>query len=460
MNEARVLLIEDDEAFRQSLAAMVVRLGYDVVEAESVKEARQVLADAEPDIVILDLGLPDGNGLELRLDDGLDTQTPFIVVSGDASTSAVRDALKSGATDYLTKPVDPVQLRTVLHGLQQGQHLRREIDQLQGELRKAGRFGALVGRSGPMQRVYELIARVAPTDAPVLVTGESGSGKEVVAQTLHQRSRRADGPFIALNCGALPESLIESALFGHEKGSFTGANEQKKGVFEEAHGGTLFLDEIGEMPADLQVRLLRVLETRQITRVGASDVVDVDVRVVAATNRDPQQAVAEGRMREDLFFRLNVFPIHLPPLRDRGDDVLLLADHFLDELNERHGITKHFERQVRAKVLSSPWPGNVRQLRNAIERAWIMTDAELQPDELDVPSGELEGGAPAAPASSGGEVRIAVGTTIADAERRIIEATLAHCGGNKRKVARVLGISVKTLYNRLNSYEATEPIAS
>lgn len=461
MARARVLLIEDDAVFRSSLAAMIRRLDFEVVEADSVGAARASLAKGAPDIVVLDLSLPDGDGLDLQLEEGFAPGTPFVVVSGDAATGTARRALKQGAVDYLTKPVDPVQLRTVLHSIRRGEGARRQLDQLNQELRNAGRFGELVGRCGAMQRVYELIARVAPTDASTLITGESGTGKEVVARTIHQRSSRAEAPFIAINCGAIPETLIESELFGHAKGSFTGATERKEGVFERADGGTLFLDEIGEMPMELQVRLLRVLETGQLTPIGGSNVIDVDVRVLAATNRDPGAAVGDGRLREDLFFRLSVFPIHLPPLRERGEDVVHLANHVLDALNAEHGVTKYLPRDVRARLLGNPWKGNVRELKNAIERAWILAETEIRADDLCPESGG--DAVPAVPGGSTGmnEIRVPLGTTIADAERTLIEATLAYCDGNKRKTARVLGVSVKTLYNRLNVYEDTvAPVAT
>ena len=316
-----------------------------------------------------------------------------------------------------------------------------------------GRFGRLVGRSPAMQRVYDLIARVAPTQAGVLLTGESGTGKELAAGTIHLLSRRRERPFLAVNCGAIARSLIESELFGHERGSFTGAVHRRRGYFEEAHGGTLFLDEVTEMPPDIQSKFLRVLETGSVLRVGASETVPVDVRVIAATNRDPRRALADGTLREDLYYRLNVFPIALPPLRDRGDDFELLADHFLESVNTREGTRKTWTPEARAHLRLHSWPGNVRELKNAVERAAIMTDAAIGP--------ELLPGAILAPGPDSGhadpELRLNVGETLEQAERRLILATLDHMAGDKRRAAEALGISLKTLYTRLSVYRASNP---
>jgi len=309
-----------------------------------------------------------------------------------------------------------------------------------------GRFGRLYGGSPAMQDVYRKIDKVAPTDATVFITGESGGGKEVVARTIHDRSRRSGGPFVAINCGAIPSNLIEAELFGHEKGAFTGASRNHRGCFERAEGGTLLLDEITEMTPEMQVRLLRVLETGRFTRVGGDGELRANARIIAATNRDPFDAVRDGRLREDLLYRLAVFPIALPPLRDREGDAELLAEHFLQELNDEHGTDKQLSRAAIATVRTHRWPGNVRELKNAIHRAFIMADATV----------DLELAGLACPAVEGDCLRLPIGTTLAEMERQAIFATLDHCGGNKRRTAEILGVSLKTIYNRLAEYQGEE----
>ena len=313
-----------------------------------------------------------------------------------------------------------------------------------------GRFGGLYGGSQAMQDVYRRIDKVAPTSATVLIVGESGSGKEVVARTIHDRSERSKGAFIAVNCGAIPGNLIEAELFGYEKGAFTGAARLHRGCFERAEGGTLFLDEVTEMAPEMQVRLLRVLETGRFTRVGGEEELRARVRVIAATNRDPRQAVNEGHLREDLMYRLAVFPIALPPLRDREGDAELLAEHFLAELNESEGTAKEFSRQSIATIRAHRWPGNVRELKNAVQRAFILAD-----DEIELDFAGLECAAP-----SGNCLRIPIGTPLAEIERKAIYATLDLCEGNKRRCASMLGVSLKTLYNRLAEYQGGDVIAT
>src|SRR5437870_8653509 len=324
---------------------------------------------------------------------------------------------------------------------------------LRGTLRTLGHFGPLIGASPAMQAVYDMIARVAPTEATVLVQGESGTGKELVAQTVHQLSRRRKGPFVALNCAAVSPTLIESELFGHERGSFTGAARTHKGYFERAEGGTLFLDEISEMPIELQVRLLRVLETGVVARVGGETEFKVDVRVVAATNRQPEQAVADGKLREDLLYRLSVFPIRLPALRERTGEVELLVRAFLAELNAAEEKLKGINRAALDILRGHQWLGNVRELKNAVHRAFILADEEIEPAHIPLLRAQItnrpEAGAPAA----GGMVQLKVGCPLAEAERRLILATLDEHGGNKEKTAKALGISLKTLYNKLNRYK-------
>jgi len=311
--------------------------------------------------------------------------------------------------------------------------------------RPLDRFGLVRGSSEAMHRVYEMIDRVAPTDATVLVVGESGSGKELVANTIHQLSGKR-GPFIAVNCGAIPASLVEAELFGYDKGAFTGAARTHRGYFERAAGGTLFLDEITEMSADVQARLLRVLETGKFWRVGGDTEIRAEVRVIAATNRNLAASVADGQLREDLMYRLAVFPINLPPLRSRGDDVELLARYFLDALNDETGTSKSLSRGSLRLLRTHSWPGNVRELKNCVQRAFILADTEVELESMIVCA--------AVNSDPAGRLSFAVGTSLADIERKTILATLAHCQGNKRRAAEILGVSLKTLYNRLNEYAA------
>src|SRR5450432_1736871 len=321
-------------------------------------------------------------------------------------------------------------------------------------------FGNLYGSCAAMRKMFRQLERLARSTAPVIILGESGSGKDLVATTLHQLSARADRPFIAVNCGAIAETLIESELFGHERGSFTGASRTHRGCFERAHGGTLFLDEVTEMPIDMQVRLLRVLETGRFCRVGGDNEVNTDVRVVAASNRDLQQAVASGRLREDLMYRLCVIPLTVPPLRDRDDDALLLAQMFLRDLNDEHGENKRLGDRAKEKILEYRWPGNVRELKNVIHRAFVLSDEEVNVDmeQWSCPEHSpaprlVSSSAPASLIAEGFAVRIPVGMSLNDAEKALITATLKAVSGSKSKAAQVLGISLKTLYNRLHAYQ-------
>jgi len=446
------LVIDDDPEFRSSMALLVGREGFRVREASSLASARSRLAEAPPDVVLVDLQLPDGDGLELTAEESARGTTSFVVITGNASLDSAVDALRRGALDYLTKPVDNARLRAILSHVSRAAALRAEVASLRGELRELGHFGPMIGRSKAMQEAYDLVARVSPTDASVMVMGESGTGKELVAQTIHSLSRRKDAPFVAINCGAVSPNLIESELFGHEKGSFTGADRRRRGFFEQSDGGTLFLDEVTEMPPELQVKLLRVLESRTVTRVGSTEAIPVDVRVISASNRDPRQAVEEGSLREDLLYRLNVFPIHLPPLRERGEDIVQLAEHFLAAVNRREASEKRWSEAALARIRELPWPGNVRELRNAVERAAILADRLIQPDDLPVPHAAL---AAAVESSADAVLRIPVGSSISEAERRLILATLEKLGGDKKQAAEVLGISLKTLYTRLSVYAAS-----
>ncbi|HEU4429868.1 MAG TPA: sigma-54 dependent transcriptional regulator [Myxococcota bacterium] len=441
-----LLIVEDEPNLRAALIAMVALEGFATLEASTMEEARKVLAESRVDAVLVDLTLPDGSGLDLIGEPHSQPEPEYVVVTGDATAETAVQALRRGALDYLTKPVDRSRLRSVLTNLQRTRALKTDVSDLRDHLRELGRFGKMVGRSEPMQKVYALIQRVAPTDAAVFVTGESGTGKELVAETIHSLSARRARPFLALNCGAMAPTLIESELFGHEKGSFTGAERRRLGYFERANGSTLFLDEITEMPLDLQVKLLRVLEANVVTRVGGTEPIPVDVRIIAASNRDPLKAVANGTLREDLLYRLNVFPIELPPLRSRGADVTLLAERFLDEVNARQSTQKSFTPRALARLQATSWPGNVRELKNVVERAAILADDAIDVDAL--PSLKA-----AEPVTSDATLRIRVGSPLAEVERRLILSTLEALNGNKRQAAEALGISLKTLYSRLNVYQ-------
>ena len=445
----RALVVDDDVTSQSALAALVRDEGFEVETAGTLADARSSLEGRSPDVMLLDVGLPDGSGLDfLRELDGA-TDAEIVLITGNGTVDAAVEAIRHGASDYLTKPADIARLQSVLVNVVRRHELKGEIGSLRRELRTLGRFGALIGSSAPMQACYDLIGRVAPTDASVIVVGESGTGKELVAETIHRLSGRKEQAFVALNCGAVSPTLIESELFGHERGSFTGASKEHRGFFERAHGGTLFLDEISEMPMESQVRLLRVLETGRVVRVGGEDDIAIDIRVIAATNRPPDEAVEAGKLREDLLYRLGVFPIHLPPLRDRGSDIVLLAEHFLAELNQAEGTARRFTREALVRLRRHGWPGNVRELKNAVHRATILADEDIEAEHLPLASSAAP---ECGPDSS---MRVAIGTTVADAERRLILATLAEHGGNKERSARTLGISLKTLYNKLKRYQAS-----
>ena len=441
------LIVDDDTNAAEALAELVADNGFTTACADSLQGARDLLG-AAPDVVLLDLVLPDGNGLDLLRDAAIrDSNAQVIVTTGYATLESSIEAMRHGATDYLLKPINLAQLRGVLSRVARPPELSAEVKDLRTELRSLGHYGRLVGASSAMQRLYDQVSRVAPTNATVFITGESGTGKEMVAQTIHEVSRRRLRPFLAINCGAISPQIIESELFGHEKGSFTGANRQHRGYFERANGGTLFLDEITEMPMDLQVKLLRVLETQTVSRVGSDRPIEIDVRVLAASNRNPHDAVAAGKLRKDLLYRLQVFPLYVPPLREHAEDVELLAAHFLAELNKKGGTGKAFTPAAIDRLKRYHWPGNVRELSNAVHRAFIMTDGEWITQVGLAPEPTL------AADFSGRSFQVGVGDRIEAVEKRLILATVQHTH-TKEAAAEILGISVKTLYNRLRAYES------
>ena len=443
-----VLIVEDDHDSARMMAALIGTMGpYTVATAGSLHDARRQIELQRPDLVLLDLRLPDGSGMDLFENAELTANAQLVLITGHASLDTSIQALRLGAADYLIKPVSAAQLQGILSRWIKPDELQAELLAMTDTLEREGHFGGLWGRSAPMRHIYQQIARVSGTAATVFITGESGTGKEVVAQTVHTLSRRRRSPFLAVNCGAVTPNLMESEIFGHEKGSFTGAERQHQGFFERAHGGTLFLDEITEMPAELQVKLLRVLESGSFARVGSTEVLQSDVRVIAATNRSPLDAVAQGKLREDLLYRLNVFPIDLPPLRDRDGDVSLLAQHFLNEVARREGEVKRFSPEALAGLAAYRWPGNVRELRNVVQRVYVMTAGPVITDEW------LPRNLPALDdAGADAEISLKLGTSMADAERQLILATMQHYDNHKERAAAALGVSLKTLYNRLKAY--------
>jgi len=439
-----VLIVDDDANTREALKEIAIAEGLSAAVAGSIREAKTQIMRYRPDVVLIDLKLPDGNGMDLFNDIESRATTEIVLITGHASIETAVEALRLGAADYLTKPINFRRLKALLSRIPRTVDLKQEIGVLRSELRRLGHFGQMLGAAPVMQKLYNHIARVAPTEATVLLLGESGTGKELAAQTIHELSLRQKHPFLPVNCGAISPQLIESEIFGHEKGSFTGADRQHKGYFERANGGTLFLDEITEMPIELQVKLLRVLETGAFMRIGSNQEIETDVRVIAASNRDPEVAVAEGKLRLDLYHRLNVFPLRIPPLRERGSDVELLAQHFLEELNAAHGTEKMLSTDALACLSNYHWPGNVRELRNYMQRAYILSDRTIDATAL----------APVITTQSpaGLTLAIPVGTSLADVDRKLIYATLESCGGVKKRAADILGISLKTLYNRLEEY--------
>ena len=379
----KVLIVEDDLATRKGLEESIRDLGGETRSVGTVKEASRAIDEFDPRLLIVDIHLPDGDGIDiLRSARETDADREGIVITGQGSIDNAIEALRAGAADYLLKPLRPAQLEVVFNRLADRRRLESEVETLRAELQETGRLGDLVGRSPVMTQIFDVIRRVAKSNAPVLITGASGTGKEVAARTIHRLSRRAAKPFVAFNCGAISPTLIESELFGHERGPFTGADKRRVGYFEEAAGGTLFLDEITEMGSELQVKLLRVLEDRTLRRVGGSQELKVDVRLVSATNRDPHEAIRAKKLREDLFYRLNVFPLPLPTLGQRPEDIPLLAEHFrkLIEDQERGGVSG-WEPMALEMLQAYEWPGNVRELRNVVHRAYVMTEGRtIRPD--------------------------------------------------------------------------------
>jgi DNA-binding NtrC family response regulator len=445
--QERVLIVEDDAAARNGLEQLVRSWGFIAESASDGEEALEKVTSFRPAIVISDLVMPRMDGLALLRalqQQGADVTTLLLTAQGTVETAV--EAMKEGAYDYITKPVDLKRLKILLDKVVERLETLREVKVLRRQLRDHGAFGPLVGNSPEMRKMYQTIEQAAPTSAAVLIMGESGTGKELVAQTIHQLSPRAAFPFVAINCAAIPETLLESEIFGHEKGAFTGAADRRAGCFELADRGTLFLDEIGEMTPATQVKLLRVLQEQKFRRLGGRQEQSVDVRVIAATNIDPVEAVHKGTLREDLFYRLNVFAMKLPPLRQRKEDLPLLIQAFINEFNQRNQRSiAGVDHEAMRLLESYQWPGNVRELRNVIERATILAAGPfIEPSHMP-PVVTQETTPHQAP-----QVALAPGTTVEEAERRLIMMTLQHTRDNKTRAAEILGISLKTLHNKLN----------
>jgi DNA-binding NtrC family response regulator len=457
-NAVKVLIVEDEPHALMGLAELISGWGYRTEIARDGIEGWEKAQVWNPAIVVTDLKMPrlDGIGLLTRLaaeDSGLDANLAVVVLTAMGSIDLAVDAMKLGAYDFLQKPVDSTRLRTILANATRQRETGIELEVARRRLRETGVLGSLVGKSRQMREIFGTIEQIAPSNVSVLITGESGTGKELVARTLHDLSPRKTRPFVAVNCAAIPETLIESEIFGHEKGAFTGAFERRAGCFELAHGGTLLLDELCEMPAGTQAKLLRVLEERKFRRLGARTEQEVDVRVLAATNRDPAQAIAQGSLRPDLFYRLNVFNIAMPPLREHIEDLPALAEAMLKEMNSKHGRrVSGVASSLLDRLLAFDWPGNARELRNVIERAVILCPDGAPLDAGHLPPGFAAAQTPAAQPLDAGVVPVRVGSTVGEAERLLIERTLDATGHNKTRAAEILGVSLKTLHNKLKEY--------
>jgi two-component system response regulator HydG len=442
--KAMVLVVDDEPAARTSLGRLLESEGFGVTTAADGKDALEKLAQGSFEIVLTDFQMPNMDGLELlKKVRATDTDTGVIMLTAHGALPSAIQAMRLGADDYLQKPVDIDEVLVAIESALSNRRVRHEVVDLRGRLDDKLRPASMVGESPAMQTVWKTVAQVAPTRASVLISGESGTGKELVAQAIHNGSPRKNGPFVKLHCAALAESLLESELFGHERGSFTGAQGRREGRFMQADGGTLFLDEIGEIPQATQVKLLRFLQERSFERVGSNETLHVDVRVIAATNRRLEREVKEGRFREDLFYRLNVVSIEMPPLRIRPGDVALLADHFLRKYAAENGKdVRSISPAAMKRIVEHTWPGNVRELENVIERAVVMTQtSEISDSDI--------------PASLGSTAHVGVrvpGSSFAEIEKHAIISTLEAVGWSTTRAARMLDISVRTIQYRLHDY--------
>lgn len=448
ISKPKILIVDDEPNIRQGLAEALRGQGYDIDQAASGEAALEKLESEPADLVVVDLVLEEMDGIEvLREVKSRWRQTEVVIITAYGTIQTAVQALKEGAYDYLTKPINLKRFRSYVHNILHARDLEEENRRLREQLRTEQEYSQIVGRSDKLLRILEMIEQLAPTDVNILVEGESGTGKELVARAMHQRSGRSEGPFISVNCGALPRELIASELFGHERGAFTGAAAQKQGRFEQAHGGTLFLDEVAEMDPHAQVTLLRILEEGKFRRLGGTVEIEVDVRVIAATNKSLREECLRGRFREDLFYRLNVVRMELPPLRERLEDIPVLAQHFLENFDEKYHKSVHrFAPEVMARLAAYHWPGNIRELKNCIERAVILArepviGLDLLPERLrqkiSLPSG----------------CQLPVGLPLSEVERELIRQTLEHTEGHRKRAAEILGISERDLYYKLKKYQ-------
>jgi DNA-binding NtrC family response regulator len=460
--QEKVLIVEDEHHALVGLAELVSGWGYRTETARDGVEALEKTHAWSPGIVVTDLKMPRMDGMELLAKLGeLKQNQVVIVLTAQGSIQRAVEAMKMGAYDFIQKPVDATRLRTILANASRQRDTERELEITRRKLRDTGFLGAMVGGSRRMQQIFAMIERVAPSNVSVLITGESGTGKELVARTLHELSPRRPKPFVAVNCAAIPETLIESEIFGHERGAFTGAVDRRAGCFELAEEGTILLDEIGEMPIATQAKLLRVLEDRKLRRLGSKVESEIDVRVLAATNKDPEHAVAAGQLRGDLYYRLNVFNILMPPLREHKEDIPAITEAILRDMNEKH--QRHVtgvDDEMLARLTAYDWPGNVRELRNTIERAVILC-GEGHLSARDLPPGfGSRSVLTTTPEPSPNSVQLEVGTTVDEAERLLILKTLESTMNNKTRAAEILGISLKTMHNKLKEYGGASASAS
>ncbi len=455
MSQARILVVDDEEEVRELFAELLQHWGYEVLHAADGHQALKLAASARPDVIVSDLVMPGLDGLSLvkALREEL-PETPVVIISGRGTIDAAVEAIREGVFDFVEKPLEPARLRVILQRALEKKQTQHEVQVLRRRLAQVGDDSTgLIGQSAPMRRAFELVQKVAPSKASVVILGQSGTGKEMVARAIHRLSERRDRPFIAINCSAIPASLMESELFGHERGAFTGAEQRRLGCWELAEGGTLFLDEVGEIPLELQAKFLRVLEEQKLRRLGGKSEITVDVRVISATNRDLKEEIKAQRFREDLYFRLNVFNISLSPLSERREDVALLAQHFLDRFGKEsgkriHGVTP----AALQRLCDYAWPGNIRELRNTIERAVIMCSG----GSIDVP--DLPPDLQTGPAGEGSAwLRLPLGLPMREVEREYVLASLQRLQNNKARTAQALGISEKTLYNKLHRWAGTKP---